>query len=134
VEFIIQSGFASGPDSIHFVGQSLGVHVAGSAGYNVEQNLGSKIGRVTGLDAAGPFMSLLRYQDRISPDKGTFVDLIHTSVDFFGTPIALGTADFYANGGSAVAQSECFTLGQLYNKDGEYNAIEHLMLLCCCKV
>jgi len=118
VDFVIESGYVNGTKNIHFVGQSIGAHVAGSAGNKVEQSRGGKIGRLTGLDIAGPFMNRLNPEDRIGPDKAIFVDNVHTSNQFFGTPQALGTVDFYANGGKTLAQKECLTLKQVISREG----------------
>ena len=46
----IVSNNATSYDKIHMVGHSLGSHVSGEAGWNIQiQTNGSKIGRVTGI-------------------------------------------------------------------------------------
>ena len=108
IKFMIDAHYVEGPKKIHLIGHSLGAHVIGSAGYLVHQKLGKKIGRITGLDPAGPFMKLLKPKDRLSKSKGIFVDALHTQIDFFGTGVALGHVDFYANGGKGISQPECY--------------------------
>lgn len=42
------------PNKIHLVGHSLGSHLVGKAGREFKKETGKKVGRVTGLDPAGP--------------------------------------------------------------------------------
>jgi hypothetical protein len=107
VKFVMTAGYIEGPQDVHMLGHSLGAHIIGSAGYQIEKKLGKKVGRVTGIDPAGPFMKLLKPQDRLSRSKGTFVDNVHTQSEFFGTAVPLGHIDFYANGGKSIGQAAC---------------------------
>ncbi|XP_042561873.1 lipase member H isoform X2 [Clupea harengus] len=83
-------------DSIHLIGISLGAHVAGFIG----AMLGGKIGRITGLDPAGPMFAGVSPEERLDPSDAQFVDVLHTDMDGFGLRGAHGHIDFYANGGS----------------------------------
>jgi hypothetical protein len=44
-------------DDVHFIGHSLGAHIAGYAG----ERITPKIGRITGLDPAGPYFGTNRF-------------------------------------------------------------------------
>ncbi|CAH1407440.1 unnamed protein product [Nezara viridula] len=68
-------------EDIHVLGHSLGAHIAGIAGYKVTTG---KIGRITGLDPAGPFFSMEKPDERLSKDSAIFVDVIHTCGKFLG--------------------------------------------------
>ncbi|XP_048121883.1 lipase member H isoform X3 [Alosa alosa] len=83
-------------DSVHLIGVSLGAHVAGFIG----AMLGGKVGRITGLDPAGPMFAGVPPEERLDPTDAQLVDVLHTDMDGFGLRGAHGHIDFYANGGS----------------------------------
>jgi len=64
---------------------------------------GEKIGRISGLDPAGPGFLKADLTNRLDPTDATFVDVIHTNmgtmITSFGNPNKLGHVDFYPNGG-----------------------------------
>ncbi|XP_003741860.1 lipase member H [Galendromus occidentalis] len=96
-------------ENIYFIGFSLGAQMAGYFARTFTNQTGTKIGRITSLDAAAPnFHSL-----NIAPRRGDadFVEAIHTSA---GDNIITGKVgyvppyadiDFYPNGG--IKQPGC---------------------------
>lgn len=105
----------------HILGHSLGAHVAGFAGKEVFRRLGKKIGRVTGLDAAGPLFEMpvpVDEDTRLSKRDAEFVDCVHTDGGIFGMTKAIAHVDFYPNGG-VPRQPGCtsFNVGDLTSLD-----------------
>ncbi|XP_001948097.2 lipase member H-B [Acyrthosiphon pisum] len=85
------------PSDIHVIGHSLGAHVSGACG--AAFSLG-KIGRITGLDPAGPGFEYVSFRsDYLDDTDATFVDVIHTAIGTAGYSKAIGHADFYPNEG-----------------------------------
>ncbi|XP_026881983.2 endothelial lipase [Electrophorus electricus] len=98
-------------DRVHMIGYSLGAHVAGYAGNFVQ----GTVGRITGLDPAGPMFEGVEAHRRLSPDDADFVDVLHTYTrEALGVSIGIqqpiGDIDIYPNGGDV--QPGC-TLGEV---------------------
>ncbi|XP_027766802.1 lipase member H-like, partial [Empidonax traillii] len=83
-------------DSMYMIGVSLGAHVAGFVG----QKYNGKLGRITGLDPAGPSFTHEPPDGRLDRSDAQFVDVIHSDTDALGFKKPLGTIDFYPNGGT----------------------------------
>lgn len=87
-------------ENLIIVGHSLGAHIAGFIG----QDFGGKIGRITGLDPAGPSFSQNSESRRLDRNDAIVVDVIHTNADFgykffLGIYAQIGHVDYYANDG-----------------------------------
>ncbi|XP_066203408.1 lipase member I [Saccopteryx leptura] len=82
-------------DNFHFIGMSLGAHISGFVGKMFQ----GQLGRITGLDPAGPKFSGKPSNDRLDYTDAQFVDVIHSDSDGLGIQEPLGHIDFYPNGG-----------------------------------
>ncbi|XP_042666680.1 lipase member I [Centrocercus urophasianus] len=82
-------------NTMYMIGVSLGAHIAGFVG----QKYKGKLGRITGLDPAGPLFTGVLPEDRLDRTDAQFVDVIHTDADALGFKKPLGSIDFYPNGG-----------------------------------
>lgn len=100
--------FGASYANMHLVGHSLGAHASGFAGKYVINNESVKIGRITGMDPAGPLFTGKESTERLSDEDAIFVDVIHTDGKKFGYRAAIGHLDFYPNGDVAF-QPGCYT-------------------------
>lgn len=96
---------------LHLVGHSLGAHICGYVGRRLKG-----IGRITGLDPAGPFFEDTKTPVRLDPSDATFVDVIHTDgrkYFGFGIIIPVGHVDFYPNKGKHQPACKTNTFGTI---------------------
>ncbi|KAG7299028.1 hypothetical protein JYU34_017503 [Plutella xylostella] len=84
---------------LHLLGVSLGAHVAGWAGKYFRLYKGRKLGRITGLDPAGPCFTHAYSDQRLDRHDAEYVDVIHSNRLVQGVIEPLGHADYYLNGG-----------------------------------
>ncbi|XP_017781701.1 PREDICTED: lipoprotein lipase-like [Nicrophorus vespilloides] len=100
-EFIVKLNktLGLGLEKVHLVGHSLGGHVSGFAGKNVQHLIGKKIDRISGLDPAGPGFLTKSAKHRLAVGDANFVDVTHTDRLILGYPAPLGNVDFMPNGG-----------------------------------
>ncbi|KAL7890066.1 hypothetical protein AOLI_G00023240 [Acnodon oligacanthus] len=100
---VFRDNFKQSPDNVHVIGHSLGAHCAGEAGQRTPG-----LGRITGLDPAGPYFKDCPALVRLDPTDALFVDAIHTDslamlpYIGLGMPQAVGHLDFYPNGGEEM--------------------------------
>lgn len=78
------------PKSIHLIGHSLGSHIAGFTGKQFMELTARKVGRISGLDPAGPCFSLVAPELRLQAGDAHFVDVIHTDGGVFGLTDQIG--------------------------------------------
>ncbi|XP_033636726.1 pancreatic triacylglycerol lipase-like [Asterias rubens] len=95
----IKEVYGIGAETFHFIGHSLGSHIGGYVGERQ-----ANLGRITGLDPAGPGFEEVQPEVRLDPTDALFVDAIHTdaqhTLDFgFGMIKPVGHMDFYPNSG-----------------------------------
>ncbi|XP_031220599.1 lipase member I isoform X1 [Mastomys coucha] len=82
-------------ENFHFIGISLGAHISGFVG----KIFRGQLGRITGLDPAGPKFSGKPSNSRLDYTDAKFVDVIHSDSKGLGIPEPSGHIDFYPNGG-----------------------------------
>lgn len=87
------------PANVHLIGHSLGSHTSGYAGEKIPG-----LGRITGLDPAGPYYTATPEFIRLDASDAVYVDNIHTDADTilllgYGTEQEMGNVDFYPNSG-----------------------------------
>ncbi|KAJ0183326.1 hypothetical protein K1T71_001302 [Dendrolimus kikuchii] len=99
--------FGANAEDFHLLGISLGAHVAGWTGKYFRQYKARKLGRITGLDPAGPCFSHAYSDQRLDKSDANYVDVIHSNRLVQGIIESLGHADFYLNGGGPN-QPGCF--------------------------
>ncbi|XP_048764050.1 pancreatic lipase-related protein 2-like [Ostrea edulis] len=121
------------PSKMHIIGHSLGAHIAGYAGQQTPN-----LGRITGLDPAGPYFENTDKDVRLDPTDAIFVDALHTDAESlvpnigFGMSQAVGHVDFYPNGGRDQPGCNVDPLthiqvqGGLYEGTAQFIACNHL--------
>ncbi|XP_043849385.1 lipase member I-like [Dromiciops gliroides] len=82
-------------ESFHFIGVSLGAHIAGYVG----STFNGLVGRITGIDPAGPGFNNQPSNLRLDHKDAKFVDVIHSDSNGLGITHSVGHIDFYPNGG-----------------------------------
>jgi len=87
--------------NVHIIGHSLGAHIAGYAGVCIKRDYNGLLGRITGLDPAGPmFSTQLDPSKRLYKSDAAFVDIYHTNRGTLGDSAhQTGDVNVYVNGG-----------------------------------
>ncbi|XP_022917788.1 pancreatic triacylglycerol lipase-like [Onthophagus taurus] len=91
-------------NDVHLVGHSLGAHLSGFTGKALRNNFRTTLGRISGLDPAGPSFTTSLSRNRLDSSDAARVDTILTDAGLSGLGInrSLGHVNFWPNGGSAV--------------------------------
>jgi len=115
---------------VHIIGHSLGSHIAGYAG---EQIPG--LGRISGMDPAGPYFTGTLPMVRLDPTDAEFVDVIHTDADTilmlgYGTEQPMGHLDFYPNSGHDQPGCDPVSIGIQWILPGDVNQ-DTKDIVCC---
>ncbi|XP_043498851.1 pancreatic triacylglycerol lipase-like [Polistes fuscatus] len=104
IDFLVSETDLKAED-VHFLGHSLGAHVAGNVGSAITSG---KLGRITGFDPALPGFHLFASdKTRLDLTDATFVDVIHSCGGILGYLQPVGKVDFYPNAGTAVQPGCC---------------------------
>ncbi|RUS87809.1 hypothetical protein EGW08_004408 [Elysia chlorotica] len=116
------------PSDFHLIGHSLGAHTAGYAGERVPG-----LGRISGLDPAGPYFEGTDKVVRLDPSDALLVDVIHSDAEpliqlGFGLKQQVGHMDFYPNLGHDQPGCEPDPIRQLT----EYGLIEGVSEVAAC--
>lgn len=104
-------------EDFHLIGHSLGAHACGYAGERLKSFYSKELGRITGLDCAGPYFEGTPSEVRLDPSDAMFVDAIHTDGEpsfklGLGIFEKVGHVDFYPNGG--INQPDCPAAGDKF--------------------
>lgn len=88
--------------NVHLIGHSLGAHIMGFTGQEVLALTGGLVGRITGLDPAGPWWNGKSEDERLSAEDAVFVEAIHTDGNLLGFGERVADVDYFPNGGVAT--------------------------------
>ncbi|KAJ2938930.1 hypothetical protein O0L34_g17741 [Tuta absoluta] len=113
---MVQNGV--NPADIHFIGHSLGAHISGFAGKTFMNETEQRVGRITGLDPAGPCYARLDKELRLKSTDADFVDVIHTDAGVLGLKDTIGDVDYYPNQGAQ--QPGCTLIGCSHGRSWQY--------------
>lgn len=101
------------------------------SGQAVLASTGQLIGRITGLDPAGPGFNNKDADVRLSEDDAVYVEAIHTDGNYLGYGEAMGDVDYFPNGGVAT-QPGCSGRKYLNNYNLNINEIYYNVFLVGC--
>lgn len=101
------------PDNMHFIGYSVGAHIAGLVANYLKPSEG-KLGRITALDPTIFFHAASNNSRDLDPSDAHFVDVLHTGAGILGQWHSSGHADFYVNGGTR--QPACIGSATLFRR------------------
>ncbi|KAF2895141.1 hypothetical protein ILUMI_11034 [Ignelater luminosus] len=97
---LLNEQFKIALEDVHLVGHSLGGQMSGFIGQHTKRICNKAIGRITGMDPAGPFYQGLPRFQRLDNSDANFVDVLHTNAGILGYWGKCGHADFYVNCGT----------------------------------
>lgn len=98
------------------IGHSLGAHIGGISGKLAISSKGTKIGRITGIEVAGPLFEVPPAPSnmKLTDTDASMVECVHTDGGEFGFKSSVGKVDFFINGG-VPPQPGCEVLGKRTN-------------------
>jgi hypothetical protein len=99
--------------NVHCIGFSLGAHMCSILYKTYFSKYGVKLGRITGLDPAGPFYKSKPTSEKLFHTDADLVDIIHTS-EKFGLAEKSGHMDFYPDFGPSNV-TQCSDLNTRYD-------------------
>ncbi|XP_031628400.1 vitellogenin-2-like [Contarinia nasturtii] len=108
-------------EKIHLIGHSLGAHIAGSAGRNLNYKTNKLIPRITGLDPANPCFNPGENLTGLARGDADFVDVIHTNAGALGRRDPLGDIDFFPNGVQPLPPG-CLSISCAHQRAPEFYA------------
>lgn len=126
IGYLISEGLAKLLDvvdveNIHLIGHSLGAHIVGSAGRNLQLKTGKTVPRITGLDPAKPCFNEGEALSGLMRGDARFIDVIHSNPGVLGKRDPMGDVDFYP-GGLAPLPTGCFSVTCAHSRAWEYYA------------
>lgn len=122
VKYIARHPRGVAPDNIHFIGYSVGAHIAGLVANHFTPDEG-KIGRITGLDPTIFFYAGSNNTRDLDKTDAHFVDIIHTGAGILGQWSPSGHADFYVNGGTSQPGCASITIFRECARLHDFNEI-----------
>ncbi|KAG5673485.1 hypothetical protein PVAND_003529 [Polypedilum vanderplanki] len=95
IDFLHQNNYVD-LSNINLIGHSLGSHVAGFTGKNVQSG---KVNAIFGTDPAGPLFNINNPSNRLDVDDAIYTEAIHTNAGTLGFDEPITHASFYPNFG-----------------------------------
>ncbi|XP_070509269.1 lipase member H [Chironomus tepperi] len=111
IKYIAHHPRGVAPDYMHFIGYSVGAHLAGLVSNYIKPSEG-KIGRITGLDPTIFVYAGSNNSRDLDPSDAHFVDILHSAAGILGQWHTSGHADFYINGGTSQPGCSSSTIFQ----------------------
>lgn len=125
INFLCQSKYRESPLDFlartSLIGHSLGAHVAGFTGKNLDCG---RLNTIIGLDPAGPYFNEVAPEFRLTNTDADYVEVIHTNGGSMGIMKPIGDADFYVNGGMSQPKSY---LDMIYGLGSHLRAIDYFV-------
>ncbi|XP_017470529.1 PREDICTED: phospholipase A1-like, partial [Rhagoletis zephyria] len=97
IDFLYKEGGLSF-ETLQVIGHSLGAHISGFTGKNVQNG---RISQITGLDPALPMFSYDDSSSRLNQNDADYVESIQTNGGLLGFLKPIGKSAFYPNGGKS---------------------------------
>ncbi|XP_066257452.1 phospholipase A1-like [Euwallacea similis] len=126
-DLLVNSWKNYGVDKSNFllVGHSLGGQICGFVGKQFRKQTLHTLPRIVALDPAGPLFTTRPITKRLNKDDADVVEVVHTDGGTFGFQDALGTIDFFVNGGSSQPGCKQIDLANLFGSIEEPLMCDH---------